>query len=126
MYKSLCFITEKLNNFSFENLHYERQNEEYEGTTFSINTHTFRSRLAKSTPKKKGYFVAFWEKDITDKNQPFLYENSPDKLIITILDGQLSGQFIFPKEVLLKKGFSKAKLQMGKSRCEFIPLGYTI
>lgn len=121
MYKSLCFITEKLNDFSFENLHYKRQNEEYEGTTFSINTHTFRSRLAKSTPKKKGYFVAFWEKDITDKNQPFLYENSPDKLIITILDGQLSGQFIFPKEVLLKKGILKSKTSNGKIAMRIYP-----
>ncbi|MFW7395241.1 MepB family protein, partial [Vagococcus fluvialis] len=58
------------------------QNEEYEGYTFNIGETAYRSRLAKLTPKKKGYFVAFWEKDDTNQNQAYSFKNSPDYLII--------------------------------------------
>ncbi|MBO1919779.1 MepB family protein [Staphylococcus xylosus] len=38
------------------------------------------------TPNKQGYFVVFWTKDNENKNRPFTYNESCDKLIITVID----------------------------------------
>jgi len=53
-----------------ESLHLEKQNSEYEGMTFKIGQFSYRSRLAKKTPNKKGYFVVFREKDQHHNNTP--------------------------------------------------------
>ncbi|HRM24403.1 MAG TPA: MepB family protein [Enterococcus aquimarinus] len=50
-----------------------------EGCLFSIDQHLFRNRLAKKTPKKKGYFVVFWEKDSQHHNHAYSFEESPDR-----------------------------------------------
>lgn len=99
----------------------ENQNSEYEGTIFQLNGDSYRMRLAKLTPKKQGYFVAVWEKDSAGKNQAFCYEQSPDKLIIAVIDGDKKGQFIFPKDVLLKRGVLKSEKKKGKMAFRVYP-----
>lgn len=103
------------------NLQEENQNKEYEGLTFNIEQHTFRSRLAKKTPKKKGYFVVFWEKDKDNKNQPYAFDNMPEKLIVSIIDNHLIGQFVFPKLLLLEKGILKSENDKGKMAMRVYP-----
>ncbi|WP_332464411.1 MepB family protein, partial [Vagococcus sp.] len=92
----------------------EKQNIDYEGMTFTIDNTSYRSRLAKLTPKKKGYFVAFWEKNENNINQAFSFANCPDKVVITIIDKQKKGLFIFPKEVLKAKKILRTSEQKGK------------
>ena len=99
----------------------EVQNSEYEGLLLIINKHVYRSRLAKLTPKKKGYFVAFWEKDTKGINQAYSYENSPEKLIVSVIDNERRGQFIFPKKVLFKYGILKSSNQKGKMALRVYP-----
>jgi len=99
----------------------EVQNSEYEGLLLIINKHVYRSRLAKLTPKKKGYFVAFWEKNTKGINQAYSYENSPEKLIVSVIDNERRGQFIFPKKVLLKYGILKSSNQKGKMALRVYP-----
>ncbi|MBD8005068.1 MepB family protein [Bacillus norwichensis] len=99
----------------------EAQNSEYEGLLLIINKHVYRSRLAKLTPKKKGYFVAFWEKDTKGINQAYSYENSPEKLIVSVIDNERRGQFIFPKKALLKYGILKSPKQKGKMALRVYP-----
>lgn len=43
---------------------YDKWNQEYEGMLLRIvdSNQLIRSRLAKKTPKKSGYFAVFWEK----------------------------------------------------------------
>lgn len=104
--ESLDYLKEtlgKVSHFPLENIQVEEQNKAYEGVTFSIGKQTFRSRKAKITPKKLGYFVVFWEKDDQNKNQPYDVLTAPEKLVITVFDQEKIGQFIFPKEILLKK-----------------------
>lgn len=118
--KTLTLIADTLSAFdkvSIKKVHEESQNSEYEGVILAINGHSYRSRLAKLTPKKVGYFVAFWEKNATNQNQAFDMANSPDKLIISIMDGDLKGQFVFPKSILVKQGIlgnvhAKGKMAM--------------
>lgn len=102
-------------------LQIEEQNIDYEGATFCLNQRVYRTRLAKLTPKKKGYFVAAWEKDANGTNQAYQYEDSPNKLIVSVIDGEKCGQFIFPKSVLLAKGILKTATQKGKMAFRVYP-----
>lgn len=108
-------------NYYVENLKKENQNKEYDGCTFSIQNYTFRSRLAKKTPKKKGYFVVFWKKGSENKNQAYSDDEMPDKLIITVIDKERKGQFIFPKTVLFKKGILRNENYNGKMAMRVYP-----
>lgn len=97
-------------------------NHEYEAMVFSVNEIHFRSRLAKKTPNKKGFFVTCWEKDDSGRNQPFPYEQSPDKLIVSIIDEENKGQFIFPKSVLLKQSILRDQETKGKMAFRIYPV----
>lgn len=115
--ESIDYISElihQISQSSLANLMLEEQNKEYEGTVFTIDHHSFRSRRGKQTPKKQGYFVVFWEKDMLDKNKAYDFVNAPDKLIITIFDGDKKGQFIFPKELLAEKNILSTESKQGK------------
>ena len=61
--------------FEIEEIQEERHNQAYEGCLFSIDQHLFRNRFAKKTPKKKGYFVVFWEKIHNSTIKPILLKN---------------------------------------------------
>lgn len=107
--------------FSVERIKQETQNAAYEGCTFSIHHQTFRSRLAKKTPKKQGYFVVFWEKDETNKNQVYHAEVAPAMFVITVIDEGKSGQFLFPKAVLQTKGILRSAESKGKMGLRVYP-----
>ena len=121
MTTSLNFIQTFMKNQPLEELQAETQNEEYEGYTFNVGETTYRSRLAKLTPKKKGYFVAFWEKDETNTNQAYLFSESPDYTIVAISDEEKQGLFLFPKTVLLKQKILKTDTQKGKMAIRVYP-----
>ncbi|MDT2847812.1 MepB family protein [Vagococcus carniphilus] len=114
-------LLQKLTSIQPENISYEKQNEDYEGMTFTINNQSFRSRLAKKTPTKKGYFVVFWEKDEDNINQPFLFDDSPQETLVFISDNEKRGVFKFPKEILLKKGILQGDKSKGKMGIRVYP-----
>lgn len=118
---SFKLIEKLFNPLKIENKQLEKQNKEYEGALITINHTQYRSRLAKLTPKKKGYFVAFWEKDNHKKNQAFSYEESPEKLIVAIIDESKKGLFIFPKTILLEQGILRTDSQKGKMAIRIYP-----
>lgn len=125
MFQSLAFIKsilqiQKINQLN--NIKYETYNSEYESVCFQINDISYRSRLAKKTPNKKGYFVVFWTKDDNNKNRPFTYEECPDKLIIVIIDGQHKGLFIFPKSTLKAKKLLQDENSKGKMALRVYPI----
>ncbi|PTI29394.1 MepB protein [Mammaliicoccus vitulinus] len=123
-YVSIDFLNELPlfnHRFSSVNYEFEQWNHEYEGFNFEFNGIEFKSRLAKKTPKKVGYFVAFWRKNEINKNRPFNFSESKDKLIINILDGSKKGQFVFPKELLVKKGIISSDKHKGKMAIRVYP-----
>lgn len=112
-----------INTFGdFKILQYEEQNKEYEGAIIEIaqDKRVIRCRLAKKTPKKEGYFVAFWEKDKSNTNTPFMDTSSPDYLAI-IIDDDKNGIFILPKEIAINKGILSTDYQVGKMAMRFYP-----
>ena len=122
--KSMDYLTRiipRISEYSLDDFKVEEQNEEYEGTIFHLGNHSYRSRKAKITPKKLGYFVVFWEKDETNKNKPYDFDSSPDKLIITVVDQEKLGQFIFPKEILAKKKILSDGKNKGKMALRVYP-----
>ncbi|WP_375178808.1 MepB family protein [Enterococcus rotai] len=117
----LLKIVDQISDLPLENLEVEEQNKDYQGLTFSIGQQTFRSRKAKITPKKLGYFVAFWEKDAANKNQPYESISAPEKLIITIFDQEKVGQFIFPKAILAEQHILTTGSIKGKMALRLYP-----
>lgn len=99
----------------------EQWNQSYEAYNFNINGYVFKSRLAKKTTKKKGYFLSLWEKDKTKKNRAFDYESFPGKLIVHVIDDSKVGQFIFPKHVLFHKGILRNHASKGKMAFRVYP-----
>lgn len=114
-------LIHQISRSSLENITLEEQNKDYEGAFFLIDKHSFRSRKGKRTPKKQGYFVVFWEKDIFNKNKAYDYVRAPDKLIITIFDEDKRGQFVFPKELLAEKNILSTENKQGKMALRVYP-----
>ncbi len=109
------------NHFTIQNVQEERQNSEYGAGIFLLNTKSIRFRVANRPPKKVGQFVALWEKDDTNKNQPFTYDNSPDFVVINTFTEGHFGQFIFPKKVLAARSILKSDHSNGKMAFRVYP-----
>ena len=111
------------NDLTVKSVQEEKQNSKYGAGTFQLSSKTVRFRVANITPTKVGQFVAFWEKDINNKNQPHSYEEAPDLLVITTFKNENEfGQFIFPKEVLLKKDILRSTSTKGKMAMRVYPI----
>ncbi|PDX97106.1 mep operon protein MepB [Bacillus pseudomycoides] len=120
--RNLDNIVYKPNNLMITNLKEEKQNSEYARGIFQLNNKTIRFRVSKITPNKIGQFVSFWEKNENMQNQAFSYDSAPDLLVITCIDENKLGQFIFPKEILLKEKILKTQSQKGKMAMRIYPI----
>lgn len=89
------------------------ENNDYQSCRFSLGNQHIQFRCAKLTPKKAGQFVATWKRGIDKQAVPYHHNDQLDLLIIAMAD--LSGQFIFPKTVLLEKGIIAGKASSGKN-----------
>lgn len=122
---ALTYLTNVLympHNLILTAIQEEKQNSMYGAGTFQLSSKTIRFRVAHVTPRKTGQFVAFWEKDKNNKNQPYLYDEAPDLLVITVCKSDNDfGQFIFPKKVLLKHAILKSSGTKGKMAMRVYP-----
>jgi hypothetical protein len=110
------------NQLTLTSIQEEKQNSNYGAGTFQLASCSVRFRVAKKTPNKVGQFVAFWEKDENDNNQPYTYEKAPDLLVInTFLSNDEMGQFIFPKDILAKQNILKTSATKGKMAIRVYP-----
>jgi hypothetical protein len=110
------------NHLTVKSVQEEKQNSMYGAGTFQLSSKTVRFRVANITPTKVGQFVAFWEKNENNKNQPYLYEAAPDLLVITTFKNENEfGQFIFPKEILLEKNILRSTSTKGKMAIRVYP-----
>lgn len=92
----------------------ESESTEYGACTFSINGLSVRYRVAKITPTKIGQFVTLWRRNSKGITQPFESTDELDLAVISTRHGQLLGQFVFPKTVLLEKGILSNTQKEGK------------
>lgn len=111
------------NQLTVSSMEEEKQNAKYGAGIFQLTFHTVRFRVAKITPTKVGQFVAFWEKNENNENQPYSCEDAPDLLVInTSTENNQFGQFVFPKEVLLKQNILSSNSTKGKMGIRVYPI----
>lgn len=123
-HKALNYVNENLyqpNRFLISDVKEEVQNSDYGAGVFQLNEKSVRFRVAKITPNKAGQFVVFWEKNENGKNQAFSYEKAPDLLVINTFTELRFGQFVFPKEILLKQEILKTTDTKGKMAIRVYP-----
>lgn len=118
---SLNLIESAIGNLKDAEILFEKWNTEYEAFDFKINNERFKNRLAKKTPKKKGYFLALWKKNDLNKNIPFHSEDIEGKIIINIIGEEQKGQFIFDKDILEEKGILITEKYKGKMAFRVYP-----
>ncbi|MBE5672741.1 MepB family protein [Staphylococcus sp. SS35] len=122
MYKSIK-ILEKVFSVELEAIDIieEKYNKEYEALTFNYKEMIYKSRLAKKTPNKSGYFVTCWTKNEDNYNRPYKIDEFADYLIVAVIDDELNGYFLFPKEVLVEKGILASSKYQGKMAFRVYP-----
>lgn len=124
-FTALTYVNKKIyesNHLTVKSVQEEKQNSKYGAGTFQLSSKTIRFRVSNITPTKVGQFVAFWEKDENNQNQPYLYEEAPDLLVITTFRNENEfGQFVFPKDILLKQNILRSTSTKGKMAIRVYP-----
>lgn len=100
-------------NFECSEPQPEKESQEYDAFDFKIGESRIKFRSAKITPTKTGQFVTLWKRNKAGIIEPFDYLDTIDFVIVSVQKENLLGQFIFPKEILLKKGFFTTTVKEG-------------
>lgn len=114
-------ISDSMDNMKITNVEVELWNKDYEAINLCYGNTNVKSRLAKKTPKKKGYFIAVWRKNNANMNEPFTYQSFQDRLVVNVSDGHYKGQFVFPKSVLIEHGIVSSQDKKGKMAMRLYP-----
>lgn len=107
--------------FDFSELKAEKESLEYNACTFQLNGKSIIHRTAKITPTKIGQFVTIWKRNEQGQTEPFHIKDNFDFIIISTKNGDLFGQFIFPKLILLEKGIISSDTTQGKRGIRVYP-----
>lgn len=91
----------------------EKESQEYDAFDFKIGESRIKFRSAKITPTKTGQFVTLWKRNSNGIIAPFDYSDDIDFVIVSVQKEDVSGQFIFPKDILLKKGIFTTETKEG-------------
>jgi hypothetical protein len=92
----------------------ESENAAYGGYFFRLGDYGVRFRIAKITPKKKGFFVTCWRRAGDGSTKPFESEHCGDLLIVSVRSDLEFGQFVFSRQVLVEYGLVSVNGQGGK------------
>jgi hypothetical protein len=93
----------------------------YGACSFVLNGFKIVHRVSKITPTKVGQFVSIWQRNKEGKTVPLDVMDNFDFLIITSVDNDKIGQFIFPKSLLLTKGIISNNGLKGKNGIRVYP-----
>lgn len=91
----------------------EVEGKDYQACRFQINGNGVICRTAKITPKKTGQFVTFWKRNVEGIIEPFHETDIFDLFVINVKCEKHSGQFVFPKSLLIKKGLISSPKREG-------------
>ncbi|MFQ3202170.1 MAG: hypothetical protein ACI87I_000466 [Pseudoalteromonas tetraodonis] len=109
------------------------QNAQYHGYAFTLNQKRIIYRKAKVTPDRPGAFLALWKRPADLSNfKPIPLANEFDYLLVAVSSDGLttsnnqvantqSGFFLFPVELLVKKGIVTGRNQKGKTAFRVFP-----
>ena len=109
------------------------QNAQYHGYAFTLNQKRIIYRKAKITPDRPGAFLALWKRPADLSNsKPIPFANEFDYLLVavssdglTTINNQVAniqkGFFLFPVELLVKKGIVTGRNHKGKTAFRVFP-----
>ena len=103
------------------NFNLNKESREYDACSFTINGKNIQYRLAKITPTKPGQFVTLWKRNEKGITAPFDASDDLHFIIISVIKGDLAGQFIFPVSVLASKGIIAQNGKDGKRGIRVYP-----
>jgi hypothetical protein len=106
--------------FKLTELSAETESADYCAHSFRLNDLFVRFRVAKITPTKTGQFVTLWKRT-GGPIQPFDDTDDLDFVIVNVKHDVHSGQFIFPRSVLIEKGVIGTQLKEGKRAIRVYP-----
>lgn len=122
-------ILEKSNVALFEKCHLkisnfevEKESKNYNACKFDLNNLKIIFRKAKVTPTKIGQFVTLWKRNCDGITAPFSNSDSFDFVIIYVKTENNSGQFVFPKSILIDKGIVSSDEKNGKRGFRVYPI----
>lgn len=113
--KMPAFIAHPSNELDSNGAAPELENKEYFAWEFTIYGYIIKFRVAKTTPKKIGEFVAFYKRNICGTIVPYDVADGIDFLIIRTQNDHQLGYFIVPTCALYAKGIL-SKDQIGGKR----------
>ena len=99
----------------------EAESADYYACHFKIDGRSVRYRQAKVTPTKNGQFVTLWKRVLAGPIQPYDSADKIDFAIVSVKSKNHFGLFIFPKEVLVKRGIFSVKDKGGKRAIRVYP-----
>lgn len=91
----------------------EADNAGYGAATFEVFGLSVRARTARVTPTKVGLFVAHWRRAPGGSTEPFDGVGSTDLVIVTTVEGDQAGAFLFPRGTLLAQGILAGAVPAG-------------
>ncbi len=108
-------------NLHIEKLTCETESKEYGACSFEINDKIIKFRVAKITPTKIGQFVTLWKRIGLGPIMPYDQSDLIDLFVISVRNEKYFGQFVFPQDVLLQKGFISKDGMGGKRAMRVYP-----
>ncbi|MGW7456021.1 MepB family protein [Streptomyces sp. NPDC054787] len=99
----------------------EAESAEYAAHTFTLDGLAVRFRAARTTPTKVGQFVTVWKRSPGGPIQPFDATDPVDLFVISSRDGHHFGQFVFPLDVLRRRGVVSENGSGGKRAFRVYP-----
>ncbi|GAA5073637.1 hypothetical protein GCM10023319_07200 [Nocardia iowensis] len=82
----------------------EAESAGYAAHLFTVDGRSIRFRSAKSTPTKVGQFVTVWKRAVGGPIEPFDDTDRVDLFVISTVERDSLGQFVFPVDVLRERG----------------------
>ena len=116
-YKDLQIIQKRMsekNNYRWENITYDNENQEYGACDFILNGQRVKFRIAKITPTKPGQFVTLYKRNEQGATCAYDATDNFDRVIIHTESDLHSGQFVFTKEILVQKDIISQNNHGGK------------
>jgi hypothetical protein len=109
------------NKLKLDKIESEREHADYGAHTFTLNQHPVKFRIAKITPIKIGCFVALWQRHTDGSTIPYAIDDPFSFYIIHVINEKHCGQFIFPKDALVKNNILSNNGKGGKRGFRLYP-----
>jgi hypothetical protein len=100
----------------------EQESAEYGACRFVLDERTVVFRVARTTPTKIGQFVTIWKRPMPGADiVPLDLDDGVDFVVVSVVDSEQHGQFIFDQAALLKHGVMSRDGHGGKRAIRVYP-----